>query len=140
MTQDPPLVDRIAIWIAAFGLALTAGAYLFGGWHFGLSALVGAGVGLANWIALRWIGMRLVRGAGPGGGRKPLFSLLLVLKMGAVLALVGFLLMTGIVDAVGFVIGMGALVLGVAVGGLQMANAAAAAEGAEGEEETDAAR
>lgn len=137
MTQETPLVDRIAIWIAVFGVVLTAGAYLFGGWHFGLSALVGAGVGFANWIALRWIGMRLVRGAAGDGKRKPLFSLLLVLKMGAVLALVAFLLMTGIVDAVGFVIGMGALVLGVAVGGLQLAGAAAAAEG---EEEQDAAR
>jgi hypothetical protein len=137
VTRETPLVDRIAIWIAVFGGVLTAGAYLFGGWHFGMSALVGAVVGFANWIALRWIGMRLVRGASGPGGKKPLFSLLLVLKMGAVLALVAFLLMTGIVDAVGFVIGMGALVLGVAVGGLQLANAAALAEG---EEEQDAAR
>ena len=134
MKQPPPrLIDRIAIWILALGAMATAGAWVFGGTAMGTSALAGAAIGFGNWIALRWIGAKLVRAA----GAKKAAVLLLMLKMGALLGVSAVLLLTGVVQPLGFLIGLGALVIGGAVGGLQESVAAAAREA---EEEADAAR
>jgi hypothetical protein len=136
VTQAPRLFDRIAIWIAALGVLLSAGAWVFGGASMGMSALVGAVVALANWVALRWIGAKLVRAA----GAKKAGVLLLLVKMMALVGISGALLMFEVVEPLGFLIGLGGLVVGASIGGLGESLAAAEQEAREQKEEPDAAR
>jgi hypothetical protein len=126
-------VDRIAIWIAALGVVASGGAWFFGGWAMGTSALAGAAVAFANWVALRWIGAKLVRAT----GAKRAGVALLMLKMAALVGISAALLLTGVVQPLGFLIGLGALVVGTAVGGMQESLATAEQEQ---KEEADAAR
>jgi len=107
------LLDRITLSVAVAGVVLASLAWLLAGATVGLGAAVGAGVALANWLVLRWVMGRLMRGT--TRSRSGLM-VLLALKMGALMAVCWVLVAVLGVDPVGFAIGMGALVFGVVAG------------------------
>jgi hypothetical protein len=109
---------RITAYVVGSSVLLAAAAFLFGGTTMGLGAIVGAGLGTANWLAMRWVGGKLVvandRGRLVWGG-------LLGFKMLAMLVIAWGVLATGVVDPAGFTIGLSGLVLGILAGGFHTA-------------------
>jgi hypothetical protein len=75
----------------------------------GVSAATGAFLAVVNWYIYRWIINRVMRG---NLRQQSVLMLLLVVKMGALMALIYYLISRHWVDAVGFIIGISALVAG----------------------------
>ncbi len=104
---------RSAIKSAPLLLVIAAGvvALSFGMWGVtrGLATLVGAALSVLNWFALRWLTERIARTDGPGKGGA---SLLLVAKMGLLMALVYILIQRLNVDPIGLAFGLGVLFIG----------------------------
>lgn len=108
------IIDRITTYVAAFGVLLSASAFVLSV-EVGTGALVGAAIAIGDWLVTRFLGRKIV---GAPEGARSMLSLALVLKMGAVLGACAVVLWSGRVSALGFMIGIGAMVLGVIVGGL----------------------
>lgn len=122
---------RITAYVVGSSVVLAAAAFLFGGITMGLGAIGGAALGIANWLAMRWVGGKLVvandRGRLVWGG-------LLGFKMLVMLLVAWGVLATGVVDPAGFTIGLSGLVLGILAGGFHTAYAGdLAGDGAAGE-------
>lgn len=102
-----------AIKSARLLLVIAAGfvALAFGMWGVtrGLAALVGATLSVLNWFALRWLTERIARTDGPSKGGA---SLLLVAKMGLLMALVYILIQRLNLDPIGLAFGLGVLFIG----------------------------
>jgi len=111
--MDSLILNRITIYIAAFGAVLSAFAFLVAGPVTGVGAVVGASIALLNWAALRWVISRVRRG---NTRTRAGLMVLLVLKMAALIALSWALITRWDVDAVGFAIGTSSLVAGVLLG------------------------
>ena len=79
------------------------------------NAAIGATLSVLNWLALRWLTARIVRTDGPGKGGA---SLLLVGKMGVLIAVVYILIQRLHVDPIGLAFGLGVLFIGPVVTGL----------------------
>lgn len=107
-------IERITKWVAGLSLPLIVVAFLLGGVEVAIGAAAGAALSVGNWMALRWMVHRILVASDRA---RAVLMLLLVVKMGLVLVLSAVLLR--FVDAMGFTIGMGALVLGVLFGALQ---------------------
>jgi hypothetical protein len=75
----------------------------------GLAALIGATLSVLNWLALRWLTERIAHGEGQTKGSA---SLLLVGKMGLLMALVYILIQRLHVDPIGLAFGLGVLFIG----------------------------
>lgn len=119
MTQSP--IDRITLYVAIAGALLALAAFLLGGMVTGVGALVGGAVAVVNFIALRWLVGRLVsQSAEPHPASKGGMMMLLVVKLGVIGAICWFLIVEVGVDAVGFAIGLGALLLGITMGSGRM--------------------
>jgi hypothetical protein len=111
-------MTRPLLTIAAILVSL---AYAIWGAERAVAAAVGAGVGLANWFALRWLMQRLVAsGATQRGG----VALLLVGKIGLLMAVVFVLISRLALDPVGIAFGLSVLFLGPVVAGLLSATTA----------------
>lgn len=108
------MIDRITTYVAAFGVLLSALAFVVST-EVGIGALAGAAIAIADWMVTRWLGARILAA---GEKARTLLSLALVSKMALVLGACGLVLWSGRVSALGFMIGIGAMVLGVIVGGL----------------------
>lgn len=108
-------IDRITTYVAAFGVLLSALAFVVSS-EVGIGALAGATIAIADWLITRFLGGRILAA---GERARTVLSLALVSKMALVLGACAAVLWTGRVNALGFMIGMGAMVLGVIVGGLQ---------------------
>jgi hypothetical protein len=117
-----PKTTRILLLIAACFVAL---AYAQWGAERGLAALVGATLSLLNWLALRWFTSRIVdsgaaagpveEGVGASGASatgKAAISLLLIGKMGLLIAVVYVLIQHLRIDPVGLAFGLGVLFIG----------------------------
>ena len=110
---------RRMTWYVAGAAALLAGlTFVFAGPWRGLGAAVGGAVAVANWLAMRWVGERLLRANDRG---RMIWGTLLAVKMGATLGLIWLILATGWVDPMGFAVGMSGLVLGVLAGTFHLA-------------------
>jgi hypothetical protein len=118
--SDSSRITRVLLAIAA---AISVLAYVNWGAERGLAATVGAGVSLANWFALRWLGLRIMSGQGPA---KALVSLLAIGKIGLLMAIVYVLINTLHLDPVGLCLGLAVLFIGPVVGGLLAATSSPA--------------
>jgi hypothetical protein len=105
--------DRMNVGVAATGVALSAIAFLVAGPAFGLGTAVGAIVALANWSVIQWIVGRVTGGTTRSQAG---FMLLLVAKMGALMALVYVVLSRGWIQPIAFAVGMSALFGGLIAG------------------------
>ncbi|MFO0681332.1 MAG: hypothetical protein U0234_04735 [Sandaracinus sp.] len=120
------IIDRITTYVAAFGVLLSASAF-FLSVEVGTGALVGAAIAIGDWLVTRFLGRKIVA-AGEGG--RSMLSLALVMKMGAVLGACAIVLWSGRVSPLGFMIGIGAMVLGAIAGGLHESFTAASPDAA----------
>lgn len=115
---------RVLLLIAGCIVAL---AFVQWGPVRGSAALVGAVLSLLNWFALRWFTARLVYGAAASSAAdraeaasasKALVSLLLMGKIGLLIAVVYVLIQHLRVDPVGLAFGLGVLFIGPIVASL----------------------
>jgi peptidoglycan biosynthesis protein MviN/MurJ (putative lipid II flippase) len=109
-------MDKTPFLIAGLGALATVVTYFVAGAWLGVSAAAGAIVAVANWYVYRWIIDRVIRG---NVRQQSALMLLLVGKMGALMALIYLLISRHWVDAVGFVIGISALVAGLFIGSVR---------------------
>ncbi len=123
------IIDRITTYVAAFGVLLSASAFVLSV-EVGTGALVGAAIAIADWLVTRFLGRKIVAA---GEGARSMLSLALVTKMGAVLGACAIVLWSGRVSALGFMIGIGAMVLGTIAGGLHESFTAASTDAATSE-------
>jgi hypothetical protein len=105
-------MTRPLLTIAAILVSL---AYAIWGQDRAVAAAIGAGVGLGNWFALRWLMQRLVSS---GSAHKAGLSLLLVGKIGLLMAIVFVLISRLALDPIGVAFGLSVLFLGPVVAGL----------------------
>jgi hypothetical protein len=113
-----PKTTRVLLLIAGCLVVL---AYVQWGAARGTAALVGAALSLLNWFALRWFTARLVNEAaerGSSGSAKALVSLLLMGKIGLLIAIVYLLIQHLRLDPVGLAFGLGVLFIGPVVASL----------------------
>lgn len=104
---------RVLLLIAAAFVAVAFGLW---GQARGVAALVGATLSVANWLALRWLTGRIVDpDAGPS---KAAMSLLLVAKIGLLMAIVYILIQRLQLDPIGLAFGLGVLFIGPVVANL----------------------
>ena len=106
--------DRIALHIALAGALTVAGALAIGGVDAAIGAFAGAAVAWVNWRALRWLTLRIL--AEGSNKKRASAAILLAAKLGALAAVCWVLLAVVGVHSIGFALGLGALVLGVATG------------------------
>jgi hypothetical protein len=117
---------RLLLVIAAGFVAL---AFAMWGVERGVAAAVGASLSVLNWYALRWLTGRIARTDGQSKGGA---SLLLVAKMGLLMALVYILIQRLNVDPIGLAFGLGVLFIGPVVTtlvGTGQSSTSAAADG-----------
>lgn len=105
--------DRMSAAVAAMGVVLTAVAFFLRGETFAVGTSVGAAVAVANWLLIQWIVGRVTSGT---TRKQAAFMLLLVAKMGALMALVYIVLSRGWVEPIAFVLGISALFGGLLAG------------------------
>ena len=113
-------VNRPLLLVAALVSAL---AFSLGGTARGVAALLGATLAVGNWYALRWLGGRFVSGASGGAGSSTALSLLLIGKIGLLMAIVYVLIARVRVDPIGLALGLGVLFVGPVLAGLSIASA-----------------
>lgn len=115
---DRSTLQRITLYIVGASVLLTAVTFVVGGVTMGLGAAVGGAVGVANWLAMRWVGERLMVANDKG---RLVWSALLAVKMAALLGIVALILSTGLVDPTGFTVGLSGFLLGALVGAFHSA-------------------
>lgn len=95
---------------AGFAVALVIVGFGVFGVDVGIGTVVGGMVALLNWAVLRWTMTRIMDA---GVTARAGLSMLLTLKMGA-LAVLAFIIIRRLeIDALGFMLGFGALVFGI---------------------------
>ncbi len=104
--------DRMTVFVAAFGIAVTAICYFVAGRAAAYSTGTGAGVALANFLLLRAIVVRVVEG---DMHRKAGLLGLIFLKMGALMWLVYWVVAKHWVEPIAFTVGLSSLVVGLIV-------------------------
>jgi hypothetical protein len=112
-------MTRPLLLIAAI---VVVSAFALWGSTRGVAALVGAALAVGNWFALRWLSARLVSGNSRGAA----LGLLLVAKVGLLMAIVFVLISTVQLDPVGLVFGLSVLFVGPVLASLLTAGADAA--------------
>lgn len=117
MTSD--ITRTIPRYVAGAALSLTVLAFAFGDVQVGLGAVAGTMVAVLDALAITWLTTRVIGGAGfirPGFA-----ALLLGAKLVLLLAVCWALLARWGVEPVGFSVGLGGLVLGMLLGGIEVA-------------------
>jgi hypothetical protein len=110
---DRRTLQRITLYIVGASVLLTVATFVLGGVTMGLGAVVGGIVAVGNWLAMRFVGERLMVANDKG---RLVWSVLLALKMAALLGIVALILSTGLVDPTGFTVGLSGLVFGALAG------------------------
>jgi len=118
---DAKTLGRITGYVIGTSLALSVLAGVLGGLSLGLAAAVGGVFSVLNWLAMRWLGRKLLVANDKG---RAVWGTLLAGKMLVSLLAVGAILSTGLVDPIGFVVGLSGLVLGILAGTFHSALAA----------------
>lgn len=104
--MDKRTAERMSVFIVGFGAVLAVGMYVGSGAAAGRSAALGAALAAANWFALRYLVGKVVAGSARA---KPFVVGFLLLKMGALFGLTGFLLVSALVLPIPFVVGLSSL-------------------------------
>ncbi len=115
---DRTTINRITLYVVGASVALTIVMFAVGGVAMGVGAAVGGAVAIANWLAMRWVGQRLLVASDRG---RLVWGTLLALKMAALMGIVWLILSTGMVDPMGFTVGLSGLVLGALLGAFHSA-------------------
>lgn len=111
--MNKQVADRMSAAVAAMAIALTAIAFFVSGLSFAIGTAAGGAVAVANWLLIQWIVGRVTGGSTRSQAG---FMLLLVAKMGALMALVYLVLSRGWVQPVAFAVGISALFGGLLAG------------------------
>lgn len=121
---------RITLYVVGASVALTMASLLLGGATMAIGAAVGGALAVANWFAMRFVGRRLLLANDKG---RMVWGSLLGLKMLVLMIVAWAVLATGVVDPMGFSVGLGSLVLGILAGAFHAAalqpNAVSAQDG-----------
>ena len=116
------MIDRIKThiprYVAAAAAALVAFAFLLGGRTTAVGAAAGGLVAVLDAWVLVWLVVRVVDGA--SFVRRSFAAILLGTKLFALLGVCWVLLDRVGVDPLGFSLGLGALVVGMLIGGLEL--------------------
>lgn len=105
----PTTIQRMNKPLLTLAAILVSAAYGLWGAERGLAAFAGAIVGLANWFSLSWLMGRLVLAQ---TAQRAVISLLLVAKIGLLMAIVFVLMRHLRLDAIGLLWGLSVLFLG----------------------------
>ena len=106
---SPTTIQRLNRPLLTLAAIMVSAAFALWGSDRGLAALAGAVVGVANWFSLSWLMGRLVLAQ---RAQRAVISLLLVGKIGLLMAIVFVLLRHLRLDAVGLLWGLSVLFLG----------------------------
>ena len=115
--MNPQLSERITQVIVLSGVALVVLGFTLWGAQGALGAFAGALVAMANWGVIRWVSLRITGQHVQSRGR---LFLLLGLKTAALMGVCWLLLTEVAVHPKGFMIGIGALVIGIVVAPLTL--------------------
>lgn len=107
---DAAATNRITGYVIGASALMVLVALLVGGLPMAFGATVGGLYAVLNWLAMRWLGKRLMVANDRG---RLLWATLLGAKMVIAMLVVWGIMSTGVVDPVGFLIGLGGLVLGI---------------------------
>ena len=114
--------DRLILFVAAFGAAISVSSLAVAGVFAGLSAAAGSTLALMNLVVLRSLVSRLM--AGDIHTKMP-FVALIMLKMGVFMALVFVFISRHWVDPIPFTLGLSSLAVGLIAGSYAVARSAA---------------
>lgn len=117
----PASTQRMTLPLLLVAAAVVVLAFALWGQTRGFAAALGAGLAVGNWFALRWLAGRLVL----GGARSIGLSLLLIAKIGLLMAIVFVLINRVQVDPIGLAFGLGVLFIGPVLAGLLTAGRSA---------------
>jgi uncharacterized protein involved in response to NO len=106
---SPTNIQRLTRPLLTLAAILVSTAFALWGSDRGVAALAGAVVGVANWFSLSWLMGRLVLAK---QAQRAAISLLLVAKIGLLMAIVYVLVRHLRLDAVGLLWGLSVLFLG----------------------------
>jgi hypothetical protein len=113
MTKPP--ADRLTLFVAAFGAAISVASFLLGGWHVAFSTVAGSALALLNLVVLRTLVSKVIE----GDIHNKLFLLVLIfVKMGVFMGLVFAAIARHWVEPIAFTIGLSSLVVGLIAGSL----------------------
>ncbi|MEM9192071.1 MAG: ATP synthase subunit I [Myxococcota bacterium] len=107
-------VGKIAMYIAACGAIISGAVFLVFGAEAGVGAMVGAAVATLNALAMRWMIRKVLGGS---SAARTTVMILLGFKMAILGAICYALIAIVKIDAIGFAIGLSALVFGILLGG-----------------------
>lgn len=108
--------DKTIYYIVGLGLVISAACTTYS-LYMGVSALVGVGLSVGNWLAMRWVASRLLAGAVASRAGA---TILLLSKMGLLAGSVFILLWKSWVHPIGLVLGLASLTFGALLGGLHV--------------------
>jgi hypothetical protein len=123
MTKPP--ADRLTLFVAAFGVAISVASFLLGGWHVAFSTAAGSALALLNLVVLRTIVSKVIEG--DIHNKLPLLALIFV-KMGVFMALVFAAITRHWVEPIAFTIGLSSLVVGLIAGSFAVPRSSARSE------------
>jgi hypothetical protein len=103
----------ILMHIAVFAVVLTGGALLVGGAPVAHGAAAGGAVAVANWLALRWVALRILNGTVQ---QRAAVVVLMSAKLGVLGVVSWVLLVQWGLHPVGYLVGLTALVFGALTG------------------------
>jgi len=107
---DAAAMNRITAYVIGASALMVLVALLLGGLPMAFGATVGGVYAVLNWLAMRWLGKRLMVANDRG---RLLWVTLLGAKMVIAMLVVWAIMSMGVVDPLGFLIGLGGLVLGI---------------------------
>jgi hypothetical protein len=109
--------DRLTLFVAAFGVAISVASLCLAGKSAGFSTTMGSVLALANLMVLRTLVLRVV--AGEIHSKMPLVALIF-LKMGVFVAIVCLAIVYHWVEPIAFTVGLSSLVVGLISGSLTL--------------------
>lgn len=104
---------RITAYVVVASVLLSVVALTFGGFAMGIGAAVGGAFAVVNLLAMQWVGKRLLVASDKG---KAIWGTLLAVKMFVAMFAVLAILSTGVIDPIGFTVGLSGLILGIVAG------------------------
>jgi hypothetical protein len=112
------LTSRVSRDACVMGVAVAGPAAWLAGLDGALGAAAGAGIAVGNF---RWLASRLTKPVGAGPARRSLWTLGAVVRLGALTAAVGGVLVSGHAHPLAVVAGLSVLPVAVVVQGLRAA-------------------
>ena len=125
--MNPIATQKITMLVVAMAAATSVASFFVASHALFVGALCGSVLSIANWLALRYTLSRIETAS---DSAQASLMMMLVLKMSALIAVVGLLIVKAKVDPVGLAFGLSTLVLGVLFGSAGAMNTlASSAEG-----------